>query len=223
MKHKLVELFTNDAVLLEVSMILNSVTDEAYLVGGAVRDALFLKEPKDFDFVVGNTDYDKLTEAFVTAEWTPKETGQEFLVLMVTKVINGKRHEFEIALFRKDGMYEDGRRPEGVEIGTMFDDANRRDFSINSLYFSLRTGEIVDPTRKGLQDMRDRTLRFNGKAKDRMEEDYLRMYRGLRFLQKYSLTWASGTERTFNRMFLEHSQKVNPQRVLNELNKMTKN
>lgn len=106
MKHKLVELFTNDAVLLEVSMILNSVTDEAYLVGGAVRDALFMKEPKDFDFVVGNTGYDEMSEAFQLAGWEAKETGKEFLVLMVTKKLwYGKRVEFEIAMLRKDGTY----------------------------------------------------------------------------------------------------------------------
>ena len=222
MKHDLVQLFTNDAVLLEISMILLSVTDESYLVGGAVRNALYGKEAKDFDFTVGNTSYDKLSEAFAYADWTIKETGKEFLVLMVTKVINGKREEFEIALLRKDGMYLDGRRPEGVETGTMLEDAMRRDFSINSLYFCLKTGKVIDPTRKGLQDIRDRVLRFNGKAKERMEEDYLRMYRALRFLSLFNLTWASGTERVFNRLFLENSQKVNPQRVLNELNKMIK-
>ena len=224
MKHKLVELFTNDVVLLEVSMLLNSVTDEAYLVGGAVRDALYGKEPKDFDFVVGNVGYDKMSEAFEEAGWSIKETGKEFLVLMVTKVFpNLSRQEFEIAMLRKDGLYKNGRRPEGVETGTLLEDAMRRDFSINSLYFCLRTGEVLDPTRRGLQDIANRTLRFNGKAKDRMEEDFLRMYRALRFLQKYNLTWFSGTERVFNRMFLEHSQKVNPQRVLNELTKMARN
>jgi len=222
MEKKLVEMFTNNVVLLEVSMILLSVTDESYLVGGAVRNALYRKEAKDFDFTVGNTSYDKLSEAFAYADWTIKETGKEFLVLMVTKVINGKREEFEIALLRKDGMYLHGRRPEGVETGTMLEDAMRRDFTINSLYFHLKTGKVIDPTRKGMQDLRDRVLRFNGKAKDRMEEDYLRMFRALRFIQLFNLTWARGSERIFNRMFLEHSQKVNPQRVLNELNKMTR-
>jgi len=222
MEKKLVKMFTDNVVLLEVSMILLSVTDECYLVGGAVRNALYGKEAKDFDFTVGNTGYDKLSDAFEQADWTIKETGKEFLVLMVTKVINGKREEFEIAMLRKDGMYVNGRRPEGVETGTLLEDAMRRDFSINSLYFCLKTGKVIDPTRKGMQDLRDRVLRFNGKAKERMEEDYLRMYRGLRFLQLFNLTWAQGTERVFNRMFLEHSQKVNPQRVLNELNKMAR-
>jgi len=218
--HRLIELFENDAVLLEVSMILLSVTEESYLVGGAVRNVLFNRKVKDFDFVVGNVGYDNLSEAFETAGWSIKETGKEFLVLMATKVINGHRHEFEIALFRKDGMYSNGRRPEGVETGTMKDDAMRRDFSINSLYFSLKTGEIIDPTGFGLKDIRDRVLRFNGNAKERMQEDYLRMYRALRFISEYNLTWARGTERVFNRLFLENSQKVNPQRVLNELNKI---
>ena len=49
--------------------------------------------------------------------------------------------------------------------------------------------------------------------------DHLRLYRAIRFLKKYNLTWAEGTERVFNRIFIEHSQDVNPQRVLNELNK----
>ena len=223
MEKKLVQLFTDDPVLLEVSIILNSVTDEAYLVGGAVRDSLFGFDPKDFDFAVGDTSYDELTKAFKHAGWSCKETGKEFLVLMVTKELPNKgRQEFEIALFRKDGMYEDGRRPDGVTEGTMLDDAMRRDFSINTLYFSLKHGTVVDPTGYGLKDIRSRTLRFNGKAKERMEEDYLRMFRALRFLSKYNLTWARGTERVFNRMFLENSQKVNPQRVLNELNKMVR-
>ena len=223
MERGLIKIFDESSVLLEMKMILLSVTDEAYLVGGATRDTLYGKTPKDFDFAVGNTGYDTLSDAFSYAGWTVKETGKEFLVLMVTKVINGKREEFEIALLRKDGMYTDGRRPEGVTTGTILEDAMRRDFSINSLYFCLKTANVLDPTRKGLQDLRDRTLRFNGKAKERMQEDYLRMFRALRFLQKFNLTWARGTERVFNRMFLENSQKVNPQRVLNELTKMTRN
>ena len=222
MEKRISEIFENEVVLFEVSMILTSVTDEAYLVGGATRDILYGKVVKDFDFTVGSVSYDELTEAFQFAGWTTKETGKEFLVLMVTKLINGERHEFEIALLRKDCMYLDGRRPDGVSTGTILEDAMRRDFSINSIYFCLKTGKIIDPTRKGIQDLKDRVLRFNGNVKERLEEDYLRLYRGLRFLQKYNLTWARGTERVFNRMFIEHSQKVNPQRVLNELNKMTR-
>jgi tRNA nucleotidyltransferase (CCA-adding enzyme) len=219
MEETLIELFEKSPVLLEIKMILESVTSEAYLVGGSVRDVLYGDDPKDFDFAVGSTNYDDLSDAFKHAGWSIKETGKEFLVLMVTKLVNGERQEFEIALLRKDGMYEDGRRPEGVETGTLREDAFRRDFSINSLYFDIINRKIVDPTGKGLQDMRDRVLRFNGNAKERMQEDYLRMYRALRFLKKYNLTWSRGTERVFNRMFIENSQKVNPQRVLNELNK----
>ncbi len=209
----------NSPVMLEISMVLLSVTKEAYLVGGSVRDVLFGIEPKDFDFVVGRTSYDDLTEAFKYAGWNIKETGKAFLVLMITKIINGNRYEFEIALLRKDGMYNDGRRPEGVDTGTLLEDANRRDFSINSLYFDIYNNKIIDPTYKGLKDIQNRTLRFNGSAKKRLEEDYLRLYRAIRFLKKYNLTWAEGTERVFNRIFIEHSQDVNPQRVLNELNK----
>lgn len=221
MERKLIKLFNEDVILLEMSMVLLSVTDKAYLVGGAIRDVLFGYVPKDFDFVVGDVGYDELSEAFSGAGWIVKETGKQFLVLMVSKLTaNGKRVDFEIALLRKDGMYLNGRRPEGVETGSILEDAMRRDFSINSLYFCLKTGTIVDPTHKGLDDLKARVLRFNGSAKQRMEEDYLRMYRALRFLAKYKLTWARGTERVFNRLFLENSQKVNPQRVLNELNKM---
>ena len=138
---------------------------------------------------------------------------------MVTKVVNGKRHEFEIAMLRRDGMYINGRRPEGVETGTILEDAMRRDFSINSLYFCLKTGKIIDPTRKGVQDLKGRVLRFNGKAKERIKEDTLRIWRGLRFKNKYKLEWSRGTERIFNRMFLEHYSSINPQRVLQEMMK----
>ncbi len=209
----------NNPVMLEISMILLSMTTESYLVGGAVRDILLNQEPKDYDFVVGNIDYDTISEVFQYAGWTTKETGKEFLVLMVTKIINNIRYEFEIALLRKDGMYTNGRRPEGVKTGTILEDAQRRDFSINSLYYDLYNDKIVDPTCKGLKDIQTRTLRFNGSAKKRLEEDYLRLYRALRFLKKYNLRWAQGSERVFNREFIKNSQKVNPQRVLNELNK----
>lgn len=220
MERKILETIQDDSVLLEVKLILLSLTDEAYIVGGAVRDIIYLKDPKDFDFVVGKVGYTELTKAFTYAGWDVQENGAKFLVLMITKIINQVRYNFEITLFRKDGTYVDGRRPETVEIGTIKDDALRRDFSINSLYFNLKTLKLEDPTRKGLEDIRTRTLRFNGRAKDRLEEDFLRLYRAIRFIKKYNLSFARGSERVFNKMFIENCHKVNPQRILNELNKI---
>ena len=80
-----------------------------------------------------------------------------------------------------DELWSDGRRPDSVQVGTIEEDAMRRDFTINSLYLNPWTGEIHDPTGRGLEDLKNRIIRFNGKASDRIKEDYLRIFRAYRF------------------------------------------
>jgi tRNA nucleotidyltransferase/poly(A) polymerase len=105
-------------------------------------------------------------------------------------------------------------------VGTIEEDAERRDFTFNSLYVNMRTLEIIDPTGKGLEDINNRIIRFNGKMKDRIEEDYLRIFRALRFKKNFNLNWYNRKdESTFRRLFIEYANKVDPQRMLNELEK----
>jgi hypothetical protein len=163
----------------EVIEILKSIDKDGCVVGGCVRDGILGFVPKDWDFVSG-LDYDTLEKHFIDAGFEVKETGKEFLVLNVIK----NSENFEIALFRKDGMYEDGRRPESVEVGTIFDDANRRDFTVNALYYNLSTDLLLDPTGQGIADIINDTLRFVGNPNERIKEDHLRMIRFYRFLDK---------------------------------------
>lgn len=182
MSYRVTDHFRNEgisATTREVMMILNEASDKSCFVGGCVRDMLLGKSPKDFDFVT-DIDYDNLKSIFEGQGFTIKETGKNFLVLNVIK--NGE--EFEIANFRKDGTYEDGRRPESVSIGTIEDDAERRDLTVNALYFSIRKRIVIDPTGMGLDDIMNKTLRFVGNPKDRLQEDSLRAYRFYRFLGK---------------------------------------
>lgn len=163
----------------QVMAILMDNSWESCMVGGCVRDSLIGKTPKDIDFVT-DISYDKMTELFKEEGFTIKETGKQFLVMIVAK--DGE--EFEIANFRKDGTYEDGRRPESVEIGTIFDDSERRDMTVNALYYNLNNRTIVDPTGQGIDDIRSMTLRFVGNPKARLDEDSLRAYRFYRFLSR---------------------------------------
>jgi len=197
--------------------VLKEIDPSACAVGGCVRDAILGKEPKDWDFVSG-LDYDTLELHFIQKGFKVTETGKQFLVLNVS--IDGEN--FEIALYRKDGMYEDGRRPESVEVGTIEDDSQRRDFTVNAMYFQLSNGRLTDPTGMGLQDIIDMKLRFVGNPKDRLEEDMLRGWRYIRFL----VTKGFLPDKKSYRAVKEHWETIynnsNPQRVLDEMFKMYK-
>ena len=126
----------------------------------------------------------------------------------------------EIANFRKDGVTLDGRRPVEVEIGTIEEDAVRRDFTINALYENPITGQILDPTGKGLSDIKSRTLRFVGKPKDRIREDYLRVFRFFRFLACKNLQPDIKSIKACREMFNESYENTTPERVRLELERM---
>lgn len=168
-------------LLLETCLILKNTepVKEMYIVGGAVRDMLIGVKPKDFDLVV-DCDVSLLIKAFELADWKVKETGLRFNVLTISK----HSLQFEIAQFRNDGTYKDGK-PESVTAGTIDSDALRRDFTVNALYIDPFAGEIKDPTGKGLADIKTKTLRFVGKPKDRLlGEDPMRVFRFYRMIQK---------------------------------------
>jgi len=140
-----------------------------YVVGGAVRDALLGKDPKDYDLATDATPDEVLAIAEKEGLKT-LEIGKQFGVVMV----NGH----EIATFRKD--IGKGRRPDSVEYTDIEGDVNRRDLTINALFYDIDKGEVVDLV-GGVQDLKDRKIRTVGKASERFEEDALRKLRALRF------------------------------------------
>jgi tRNA nucleotidyltransferase/poly(A) polymerase len=195
-------------------MILKNRSKNNYLVGGCVRDYLLHVEPKDFDIVTDIT-YNVLEKDFANAGWKVSTNGKAFLVLNISK--NGR--QYEIANFRKDGVYKDGRRPESVEVGTIDEDAARRDFTINALYFDVNTFEMTDPTGKGQSDIQKKILRFIGRPEDRIKEDYLRIFRFYRFAAK-GFKPDPKSLRAVREHFTEAYPKITAERVRAELEKM---
>lgn len=182
-----------------------------------MRDIQLKKSPKDFD-VVTNIDLDEISRVLSNNGWTIDEAGKQFFVLIASK--NGQ--QFEIALFRKDGTYTDGRRPDSVQVGTIEEDALRRDFTINSLYLNPWTGEIHDPTGRGLEDLKNRIIRFNGKAAERIKEDYLRIFRAYRFSSQLGFELERKTLKACRTHFETACKTISGQRILIEVEKMSK-
>lgn len=202
--------------LLQLCLILQPHTEDLYFVGGCVRDTLLGKIPKDYDLVI-NGDLDIVEKNLLDNDWKVNNAGKQFLVLIASK--HGQ--QFEIAAYRKDGTYTDGRRPDFVDIGTIEEDATRRDFAINSMYMCPFTGKIIDPTGKGLKDLENKVLRFNGKAKDRIEEDYLRIMRMYRFSTQLGFTIEPKALKLCRTYFNTMIATVAPERIRLEVEKMS--
>ena len=144
---------------------------ESYLAGGCVRDMLLGKTPQDYD-ITTNATPEEVVKIF------PKTVpvGAQFGVILV--IIDGQ--PFEVASFRYDGPYLDGRRPTQVRYGTLQEDIFRRDFTINGMVYDPIADELIDRV-GGRQDLERKLIRAIGKPRSRFEEDRLRMVRAIRF------------------------------------------
>ena len=149
---------------------------ELYIVGGAVRDALLGKKPKDFDLATNALPVEVVKMVQAAGYSTIGEVGQQFGVVIVQ--IPSDKNGVEIATFRED--VGSGRRPDSVNYSTIDKDVLRRDLTINALFYDIGTGEIVDLV-GGLADIQNQRIRTVGLASDRFAEDPLRKLRALRF------------------------------------------
>lgn len=201
--------------LLELMLHIKNITPTAYLVGGCVRDMVISKKPKDFD-VVTDCNLDVLSNDLKINGWKVDEAGKQFLVTIVSK--NG--FNYEVCNFRKDGTYTDGRRPDSVEIGDIVSDSERRDLTINALYFDPFTSKYLDPTNKGLQDIKNKVIRLNGNPNKRIEEDLLRIMRVYRFSNQLGFEIDKNTLKACRRNFNDMAVKIPPERIKNEVEKM---
>jgi putative nucleotidyltransferase with HDIG domain len=152
--------------------MLRSAGYSAYLVGGCVRDLLLGREPKDYDVATAARP-DDLLRLFPRAD----RVGAHFGVVLVRE---GKT-QVEVATFRSDMEYLDGRRPVGVQFETdPREDARRRDFTINALLLDPVSGEVLDFV-GGRADLEARLIRAIGDPPTRFREDHLRLLRAVRF------------------------------------------
>ena len=149
----------------------------AYLAGGCVRDRLFGLEPEEFDIATDATP-EQIQRIFPGS----RGVGESFGVVLVRR----GEHVFDVATFRAEGAYEDGRRPSSVTFTDAENDARRRDFTVNGLFEDPATGAIIDFV-GGRADVEARLLRAIGDPDARFAEDHLRLLRGVRFAARFGL------------------------------------
>ncbi len=160
-----------EAEATEIVRTLRQAGHIAYFAGGCVRDRLLGKEPVDFDIATDATP-ERVQEIFPRTV----PVGAQFGVVLVVS----QGEEYQVATFRADGAYIDGRHPEGVVFTTAEGDASRRDFTINGLFYDPIDQQVLDYV-GGEADLQRRLLRAIGEPRKRLEEDRLRILRGVRF------------------------------------------
>jgi poly(A) polymerase len=144
---------------------------ESYLAGGCVRDFLLNKNPQDYDIATSARPEDVQR---IFPRTIP--VGAQFGVVLV--ILDGQ--SFEVASFRFDGPYLDGRRPSQVRYGTLQEDILRRDFTVNGMVYDPIENRVIDLV-EGKRDLAMRCIRAIGNPRQRFEEDRLRMVRAIRF------------------------------------------
>jgi poly(A) polymerase len=149
----------------------------SYFVGGCVRDLLLGLIPADYD-VATAAPPEEVQKIFPRARGEGRKFGVS-LVPMSSGLI-------EVAAFREDGPYFDHRRPAFVRYSGMEEDAQRRDFTINALYYDPVKDDVVDLV-GGLPDLEDSLLRVIGDPFERLDEDWLRLLRAVRFAARFNL------------------------------------
>ena len=183
---------------------------QALLVGGCVRDLLLGREPADYD---------------VTTDATPEQAmalfpesvavGAQFGVILIPR--DGMK--VEVATFRSDVGYSDGRHPDGVVYSkTPQEDVQRRDFTINGLLMRHDSGEVLDYV-GGQADLKAKIIRAIGEPGGRFTEDKLRMMRAVRFAARFGFEIEAETFRAIRKHVAEIHQ-VSPERLREELTKM---
>jgi len=197
---------------------LRELGHEAYFAGGCVRDLLLGVEPKDFDVATSATP-DRVQGAFPRTE----AVGAVFGVVLVIQVVAGERVATEVATFRHDGAYSDGRRPDAVRFSLdPREDALRRDFTINGMLYdptAVEGQEAVLDFVGGRGDLEERWIRTIGRAETRFTEDKLRMLRGVRFAARLGFNLFDTTAEAMAKMAGDVAQ-VSAERVRDELTKI---
>jgi poly(A) polymerase len=199
---------------IEVVSRLRDAGHQAFWAGGCVRDELLGLVPKDYD---------------VATDARPEEVRRLFrrtvAVGMSFGVVNvlGPRTragqlQVEVATFRTDVGYTDGRRPDEVVFSSAQEDALRRDFTINGMFFDPLENRLIDYV-GGQEDLRARVLRAIGEPERRFTEDKLRLLRGVRLATRFDLTIEPETAKAIQKM-APQLPVVSAERIADELHKL---
>ena len=178
----------------------------ACFAGGCVRDLLLGRAPKDFD-VATDAPPKRVRELFINTQ----AVGAAFGVILVRY----RRSVIEVATFRAEGPYLDGRHPSQVRFTTAEEDARRRDFTINGLFLDPLDNRVIDYV-GGQADLSAKTIRAIGNPDERFDEDHLRMLRAVRFASRFGFAIESATSQAI----LRHAPqliRISPERIAEEL------
>ena len=182
---------------------------EAYLVGGCVRDMVMGIEPADYD-IATSAHPEQIVKMFPRTQ----SIGAQFGVVLVIQ----RGHPFEVATFRSDEAYVDGRRPTGVVFTDAKQDVLRRDFTINGLLYDPVTEDVIDYV-TGQADIQAKIVRAIGDPHARFEEDKLRILRAIRFGARLGYTIEPATWDAVRAMAPKNHQ-VSSERIREELTRI---
>jgi poly(A) polymerase len=207
---------------LTIARRLRELGHAAYFAGGCVRDLLLGVDPHDFDVATSATP-DQVQAAFPRTE----SVGAHFGVVLVIELVHGERTATEVATFRNDGAYSDGRRPDAVRFSLdPREDVLRRDFTINGLLLDViayeegdRLQDCVRDFVAGQIDLEWKLVRAIGNASTRFAEDKLRMLRAIRFAARLDFAIESRTMAAIQEQAVTITQ-VSAERVRDELTKI---
>jgi len=192
--------------------LIQSLRDEGFetvFAGGCVRDSLLGVVPKDLDIATAAPP--------TTVETLFPRTlavGKAFGTIVVIE----DGHNFEVTTFRREGGYTDGRHPSQVEFTDLAEDASRRDFTVNALFYDPLEEKIIDCV-NGMQDLSDRRLRTVGRAEERFAEDYLRMLRAPRFVAQLGFALDEEASNAIHKLH-HHITQVSAERIFMEMRRL---
>ena len=206
----------------EICGRLRAAGHQAYLVGGCVRDIVLGREPVDYDVATEATP-DEVQKLFPDS----LAVGAQFGVVIVTAVPgqqardseNQLENQVEVATFRSDVGYSDGRHPDRVVYArSPEEDVRRRDFTINALLLDPGTGQVLDFV-GGRKDLEAGIIRAIGRPEERFREDKLRMLRAVRFAARFGYAIDGETFAAIRKLPGEVHQ-VSAERIRDELSKL---
>ena len=198
---------------LEVVMRLRQAGFQALWAGGCVRDLLLEQTPADYDVATDATP----EQVMLTLPFRAITVGVSFGVVRI-RDHRMQGIEVEVATFRSDSAYVDGRRPSAVVYSSPELDAARRDFTINGMFLDPESNQVIDFV-GGLDDLRNHVVRAIGDPADRFREDKLRLLRAVRFAARFDFQIESKTLQSLRAMAGEVIV-VSPERIAQELRRM---